>query len=227
MEVQGGSAWTPPMTLCVLCSHSAHPAVPVPLPQHLEQDPALRVPAPHKPGRDWCPGQGRKAPKAAASCGRVREECKHKTPCSSCVAQVDDTDVINFLLSTEIIPLCLRTMEIGSELSKTVATFIVQKILLDDVSGDRESMHSTQCTTRDATPHLHAHKHGRSSNHMHTSHRCGFPSAGGVELHLRNRRALLCSGGGAGQHGGGTGRGARLQCNADATVKLQLPFQYA
>ena len=49
-------------------------------------------------------------------------------------AQVDDTDVINFLLSTEIIPLCLRTMEIGSELSKTVATFIVQKILLDDVS---------------------------------------------------------------------------------------------
>eukprot|EP00798_Chlamydomonas_sp_ICE-L_P013176 gene13176-30662_t len=48
-------------------------------------------------------------------------------------ALVDDTDVINFLLSTEIIPLCLRTMEIGSELSKTVATFIVQKILLDDV----------------------------------------------------------------------------------------------
>lgn len=42
--------------------------------------------------------------------------------------QVDDTDVINFLLSTEIIPLCLRTMEIGSELSKTVATFIVQKV---------------------------------------------------------------------------------------------------
>lgn len=49
-------------------------------------------------------------------------------------AQVDDSDVINFLLSTEIIPLCLRTMEMGSELSKTVATFIVQKILLDDVS---------------------------------------------------------------------------------------------
>lgn len=48
-------------------------------------------------------------------------------------AQVDDTGVISFLLSTEIIPLCLRTMEAGSELSKTVATFIVQKILLDDV----------------------------------------------------------------------------------------------
>ncbi|XP_031104650.1 CCR4-NOT transcription complex subunit 9-like isoform X1 [Ipomoea triloba] len=49
------------------------------------------------------------------------------------LVKVDDNDVINFLLSTEIIPLCLRTMEMGSELSKTVATFIVQKILLDDM----------------------------------------------------------------------------------------------
>ncbi|XP_020588307.1 cell differentiation protein RCD1 homolog isoform X2 [Phalaenopsis equestris] len=49
------------------------------------------------------------------------------------LVKVDDPDVISFLLQTEIIPLCLRTMEMGSELSKTVATFIVQKILLDDV----------------------------------------------------------------------------------------------
>ena len=49
------------------------------------------------------------------------------------LVKVDDTEVVNFLLSTEIIPLCLRTMEMGSELSKTVATFIVQKILLDEV----------------------------------------------------------------------------------------------
>ncbi|KAJ0975725.1 hypothetical protein J5N97_017690 [Dioscorea zingiberensis] len=49
------------------------------------------------------------------------------------LVKVDDTEVITFLLQTEIIPLCLRTMEMGSELSKTVATFIVQKILLDDV----------------------------------------------------------------------------------------------
>lgn len=49
------------------------------------------------------------------------------------LVKVDDTEVINFLLSTEIIPLCLRTMEMGSELSKTVATFIVQKILMDNV----------------------------------------------------------------------------------------------
>jgi CCR4-NOT transcription complex subunit 9 len=46
---------------------------------------------------------------------------------------MDDTEVVNFLLQTEIIPLCLRIMENGSELSKTVATFIVQKIMLDDL----------------------------------------------------------------------------------------------
>lgn len=40
--------------------------------------------------------------------------------------------VIKFLLSTEIIPLCFCTMEYGTELSKTVATFIIQKIVLDD-----------------------------------------------------------------------------------------------
>ena len=45
----------------------------------------------------------------------------------------DSSHVINFLLTTEIIPLCLRIMETGSELSKTVAIFIVQKILLDDI----------------------------------------------------------------------------------------------
>ncbi|CAK0735728.1 CCR4-NOT transcription complex subunit 9 [Coccomyxa viridis] len=49
------------------------------------------------------------------------------------LVKIDDTEVINFLLSTEIIPLCLKTMEMGSELSKTVATFIVQKILIDQV----------------------------------------------------------------------------------------------
>lgn len=49
------------------------------------------------------------------------------------LVKVDDSEVVNFLLQTEIIPLCLRIMESGSELSKTVATFIVQKILLDDV----------------------------------------------------------------------------------------------
>ncbi|KFK25534.1 hypothetical protein AALP_AA8G127600 [Arabis alpina] len=49
------------------------------------------------------------------------------------LVKVDDPDVIRFLLQTEIVPLCLRTMENGNELSKTVATFIVQKVLLDDI----------------------------------------------------------------------------------------------
>lgn len=48
------------------------------------------------------------------------------------LVKVDDPEVVKFLLQTEIVPLCLRIMETGSELSKTVATFIVQKILLDD-----------------------------------------------------------------------------------------------
>ncbi|CAJ1442927.1 unnamed protein product [Effrenium voratum] len=47
------------------------------------------------------------------------------------LVKVDDPEVISFLLHTEIIPLCLKIMEIGSELSKTVATFIIQKLLLD------------------------------------------------------------------------------------------------
>jgi len=49
------------------------------------------------------------------------------------LVKMDDPDVISFLLQTEIIPLCLRIMDNGSELSKTVATFIIQKILLDDM----------------------------------------------------------------------------------------------
>lgn len=49
------------------------------------------------------------------------------------LVKMDDPEVINFLLQTEIIPLCLRIMESGSELSKTVATFIVQKVLLDEM----------------------------------------------------------------------------------------------
>ncbi|CAI4230588.1 unnamed protein product [Auanema sp. JU1783] len=48
------------------------------------------------------------------------------------LVKTDEKEVITFLLSTEIIPLCLRIMEQGTELSKTVATFILQKILLDD-----------------------------------------------------------------------------------------------
>eukprot|EP00347_Sterkiella_histriomuscorum_P024549 403330725 len=48
------------------------------------------------------------------------------------LVKMDDSDVISFLLQTEIIPLCLRIMERGTELSQTVATFIIQKILFDE-----------------------------------------------------------------------------------------------
>ena len=47
------------------------------------------------------------------------------------LVKIDDPEVINFLLHTEIIPLSLRIMERGTELSQTVATFIIQKILSD------------------------------------------------------------------------------------------------
>ena len=49
------------------------------------------------------------------------------------LVKVDDSDVIRFLLNTEIIPLCLSIMGTGKELSQTVATFIIQKILIDDM----------------------------------------------------------------------------------------------
>ncbi|KAI6207227.1 CCR4-NOT transcription complex subunit 9 [Aphelenchoides fujianensis] len=52
------------------------------------------------------------------------------------MVKTDEKDVIRFLLSTEIIPLCLRIMEQGTELSRTVSTFILQKILLDDLGLD-------------------------------------------------------------------------------------------
>lgn len=40
--------------------------------------------------------------------------------CLGALVKTDEQEVINFLLTTEIIPLCLRIMESGSELSKTV-----------------------------------------------------------------------------------------------------------
>ncbi|CAL5078297.1 unnamed protein product [Urochloa decumbens] len=48
------------------------------------------------------------------------------------LVKADDSEVVNSLLNSDIIPLCLRIMETGTELSKTVATFIVQKIITDE-----------------------------------------------------------------------------------------------
>ncbi|KQK21042.1 hypothetical protein BRADI_1g58330v3 [Brachypodium distachyon] len=47
-----------------------------------------------------------------------------------------DAEVINFLLGSGVISLCFNIMEIGDELSKTAATFIVEKVLLEDVGLD-------------------------------------------------------------------------------------------
>ena len=44
------------------------------------------------------------------------------------LVKIDNTEVIQYLINTEIIPLCLRIMERGSELSKNVSCLIVQRI---------------------------------------------------------------------------------------------------
>ncbi|KAM3230113.1 hypothetical protein ACQJBY_060736 [Aegilops geniculata] len=49
------------------------------------------------------------------------------------LVKTDDPGVVEFLLRTEIIPTCLFCMENGHELSKTVATFIVRRIICDDL----------------------------------------------------------------------------------------------
>jgi len=48
------------------------------------------------------------------------------------LVQTDQKEVIAFLLSTEFVPYCLHIMDRGAELSKTIATFILVKILIDE-----------------------------------------------------------------------------------------------
>ena len=87
---------------------------------------------------------------------------------------ITDRDVTEFLVTTEAIPLCLHIMEHGNELSKTVATFIVQKILLDDyglnyicktserffaVASVLQKMIEEQYTTNNAKPSKRLIKH--------------------------------------------------------------------
>ena len=134
--------------------------------------------------------------------------------------QVDDTEVINFLLSTEIIPLCLRTMETGSELSKTVATFIVQKILLDNVrrAGGGQGAGGGASRASRGAPRGEAQDCGAcfAVACLQTSLDALLPPAlapcrraGWAELHLRHRRALLCCGCSAEQHGDRAGGAAQ------------------
>lgn len=98
---------------------SSHSAIPLPISEHNIQNATIRVSPPHISGRNW----------------RTRQSKLRLLPSIhslTLLQQNDNNTVIHFLLSTEIIPLCLRIMETGSELSKTVAIFIVQKILLDE-----------------------------------------------------------------------------------------------
>ncbi|KAJ1862635.1 RNA-binding protein, CCR4-NOT complex subunit Rcd1 [Coemansia sp. RSA 989] len=48
------------------------------------------------------------------------------------LVKYDNHEVISFFVATEFLPLCLKIMDIGSELCKVVATFIFQKIIIDD-----------------------------------------------------------------------------------------------
>ncbi|KAD6454266.1 hypothetical protein E3N88_08972 [Mikania micrantha] len=49
------------------------------------------------------------------------------------LVKVDDAnspEIIHFLLETEVVPLCLRCIEMGGELAKTVSVIVISKILL-------------------------------------------------------------------------------------------------
>ena len=48
------------------------------------------------------------------------------------LVKVNDSKIISFLTGTEIIPLCLRIIERGADLSKCVASFILLRIAIND-----------------------------------------------------------------------------------------------
>lgn len=62
----------------------------------------------------------------------------------------DSPSVVDFLLKTEIVPLCLRILEIGTELSRIVSLFIIQKIStspqgIDYIVSNPERMDTICC----------------------------------------------------------------------------------
>ena len=50
------------------------------------------------------------------------------------LVKINDSDIINFLIKTEIIPVILRSMEKGTEIIRFTASFIIQRIL-EDING--------------------------------------------------------------------------------------------
>ena len=116
------------------------------------------------------------------------------------LVKMDDADVVKFLLQTEVIPLCLRIMETGTELSKTV----------------RGGLH-TWCRLHFDRPvtSLHlpppSHPPPRAGCHLH----CAKDPAGrpGPAVRVRHRGPLLCRLPRAGEHGA---RHARIAVAAPA-----------
>lgn len=49
------------------------------------------------------------------------------------LVKVEQSDIIEYLLQNEFMPLCLRILKFGQEMSRIVAAFIIQKILSDKV----------------------------------------------------------------------------------------------
>ncbi|OLY79124.1 Cell differentiation protein rcd1 [Smittium mucronatum] len=62
-------------------------------------------------------------------------------------ALYDNPEVISFFFSTEFLPLCLKIMDIGSELCKVIATFIFQKIIADPGGFHYVTSHSKRLKT--------------------------------------------------------------------------------
>lgn len=62
-----------------------------------------------------------------STCSELVETC-----CRLRVSQHDDAKVVTFLINTDIIPHCLQIMQSGTELSKTVAVFILEKVIMDN-----------------------------------------------------------------------------------------------
>lgn len=107
----------------------------------------------------------------------------------------DTPEVINFLLTTEIVPLCLNIMEISSELSKTVAIFILQKILLDKqglfyICTTYERFHTVASVLSKMIEQLNQaseraiHQNGDSGPNFATSHPSPLGSSGRLLKHV-------------------------------------------
>ena len=50
------------------------------------------------------------------------------------LVKIDDSEIINFLIKTEIIPIIIRNLEKGTEIIRSTASFIIQRII-EDING--------------------------------------------------------------------------------------------